>query len=516
MPIFNRAKQEELEKEKLLNHELTDLKYTSLQEALLGEISLNSNDAKITRFLFPYERVIALISFHNKIVFARDTAADLEIAPLLYWTKLKESETAAILRSPEARLNEDLFKEKFVNFSEDVEAFFRKISLNYTLTSLQSLFEDISSYISVETAIYPSTEAIVKFLSEENGLPITSIDSILAKRKDMTHKIEQLIGIDVPYSSVVLRNELFGFTEFESEEEKMVYAASEADATLQDIEDIARGFSWIDILKSVYKLQSKEIIRVEFPDEKEELPEVFEIQKPYEKIFRLTESLDSDLSELVEKVFQISSDKDLAVSLAKNNDLLEDRIFEIENTLIKKLKAENYHSFLELDPEIQDSIRVLVLDRTEANQKRKLILEKIDSLLIDDPEDNLDAKLKNTISLKLDGISAAVDEIPELEVETDKNSFHIPEDEPDFNFNDARLVEDEDGNLSVEEIEDVEEEEELEDALALEEIVDLANSVHHISEEEVAPVPFEIDFDSLEKHLRKLSEEKPAFRSTAI
>jgi len=511
MALFNKNK-EDSERDRILGQEIKNIRYVSLTEALEGEISINSKDAKITYFTFPNERVFTVISASGQVLLARDSERPVDLTSYLYWSDLSETSKSNVLVLASGNpLNEGIIGVVNSRVPEATPTL-KKAIYDTTLEALKVIFDEFGTYETIDTEIYKNNE-VVKLLSNQ-GFDLDTVETTVIAAQNRAEELERLLGIAVGYSYAKLSETQLSPGELITPEDKLVYAAANADATIEDTLVIASGFRWVTVLQKIHDLVEAGIISIEIDAPFEALPDSFEILHPYEKLFRLTHELSSELEPLVERVFDISGDRELALKLAQDNATLELRVLEVEDMLIRKLKGEVYDDFQDLDAEIQDSVRVLILDRESANEKRTAILTRLKALTLDDTETIADDQLRELIGLKLVGIEVATNKLPHFEPDLSNNHFDVPDEEPSFNFNDARLIQNSEGEFQVEEIETHEGLDEDEDALAIHELVHLVNS-------EAEPVvPNELDLDQLDSHLSSSftssRRRKRAFRATEL
>ncbi len=507
MALFNKNK-ENSERDRILGQEIKNVRYVSLTEALEGEISINSKDAKITYFTFPNERVFTVISAAGQILLARDSERPVDLSSFLYWSDLSEaSKSTVLMLSGGNPLNEGIIAAVNAKAPEAIPTL-KKAIYDTTLEALKVIFDEFDTYELIDTELYKSNE-VVKTLSNQ-GFDLSTVETTIVSSQNRVEELERLLGVTVGYNFAKLREASVPNFELVTPEEKLAYAAANADATLNDTIEISSGFRWVNILQRVHELVEAGIINVEIDAPFEALPDSFEVLHPYEKLFRLTHELTSDLEPLVLKVFDLSGDLELVTKLAQDNSTLEARVLEVEDMLIRELKGEIYEDFDDLEHDVQGSVRVLLLDRESANEKRASILKRIKDLTLDDSETIADDQLRELIGLKLIGIEQATNQLLYFDADLSETNFEVPEEQPSFKFNDARLVKTAEDEFQVEEIEHTGEELVEEDTLAIHELVTLVNS------EAVVPA-VELDLDELDRHLASFGpsrRRKRAFRAT--
>lgn len=451
MALFGKNSQS-VERDRMLNQEFVTIRYTSLLEAFHGESSTGSQDYKVITFTFPEDRKIVFLTMRGKVFLARDSARPVNLKNFLYWSDLSEEIKSSILvLTQDAPLNEHVLAIVADRVPKALSVL-RGVINDFTTEAIIYVAKHFDDYVSIETDVAGKAPAAMKLLGNQ-GISFERIEKIVSNADFARENLEKMLGISGVSSEKVALSIVDQEKTDDTYEGRFVFGAAEADCTLEETWEQSSGFSWQSVLEKLQELVSKELVAVKVQENFEELPSDFEVKMSYEKFFRLTKNLQGDLKPLVEKVFVVSADLDLALRLTEDNRILEERVLEVEDNLIRSLVKEKYADFDDLPEEIQASVRVLILDRQEANDKREEILKRLQNLIVTDTHSAVDDQLYSSLDLKLAGVRDATYEVPAIDVaeEIDTN-FSIPEEEIDFNFRDARIV-DHDGESVVEEFE---------------------------------------------------------------
>jgi hypothetical protein len=449
MGLFNRRPQKDADKERFLSAKLTEVRYTSLQELVVGEVSLNSDDAKAVTITFPQDRTVKLWVADDKLIAATDSAGTVDFKEFLYWIDASESLKSTLITEVKELTPSSLpaLKTKAPELYDDFVGY----TADYTVEALKWASENLDSYTGVDTQIFKQ-EAVVEALAG-NGIEITELDEYVAKRRAEEANTDRLIGITgVAHSDVKLSLKDSSYSST-TPEEMFILAAGDADSTLAEAIELGNGFSALSLLETVKNLYDAKVIGLAFAtDLGLQLPDLTEIPlKPYERIFIPTE-LGTPILPVTERVFEQSAWRDAILVISQDNDKLEERIDGIEDKLIKELADEDFVEFAELPGDVQASVRLLLKEREAHNEKRVAILNKIrENLLVDEPE------LSGVIDAKLAGIDAAGVRFDLVDLTSAENDFDIDEHELEFKFNDGVISKDANGDPFIRELAEGEE-----------------------------------------------------------
>lgn len=459
MGLFNRRQPKETDKERFLGAKLHETRYESLQELVIGEVSLNSADSKVVSISFPDERVVKIWVADNKVIAAIDTSNPVDLREFLYWIDASDGAKSILITEVK-----ELTPEAIPSISSLAPALyddFLSYANDYTFETLKWADANLASYTSVDTQIF-KLKRVTSALKD--GVSITEIATTLQARRKEEDKLAQLIGLaGIPYDAAMLSYMVQSYLG-ETPEERFILAAADAGSSLQDAFDLADGFSVLNLLKAVHELDEKHVISISFTtDELSQLPDLTDAPiKPYERIFVPTDMGD-DMSTLAEAVFEQSAWREAAMDLVSDNSKLEERINVIEEKLIKELAQESFAEFQDLPGDVQASVRLLLNEREAHNNKRTAILEKIrENILVHDYRP--DAELTELIDLKLRYIAAAVIRFTLDELSVADNDFEIDEPELEFQFKDGVIETDPNGEPFIREVADDEELDVLENA----------------------------------------------------
>lgn len=439
MALFQKRSREEIERDRILNQEFATLRYKSFAEAIKGEASVGSNDFKVTTIVFPEEREIVVLTMEGKIFLARDTARPVDLATFLFWSDLPaETKSAILMLAHDVPLNEHILGAVAEKTPEALPAIRGAIN-DATAEAVSYALKNFDSYLSIDTNVALKAPRAMKILGGY-GIPFDRIESLVKQTDDERAQAEAALRLaDKNYSEVLLNLKKESFVD-DTYEGRFLLAAAEVDCSLQDAWDQSAGFSWVAILEKLQELVANEIVELKFPQVRAALPDNFEVVMSYEKLFRVTKGMNAELEPLVAQVFVVSSDLETALRLAEENAILENRVREIEDHLIKVLLTEEYETFEDLSPITQDAVRVLVLDRQQNNAKRAAVLHKLQALVLVESELPVEQEFKKVLNAKLSGIEGATDVVPRIEHEPTTSSFEQIDEPVEFNYRDGLIV----------------------------------------------------------------------------
>lgn len=508
MALFSKEKRIS-DREKFLGQELKSTRYDNLADALVNEVSLGSQDSKFTRLTFPEAREIIILTAAGKIILARDSSRPVLLSDFLYWTELTADDKSALLiLANDTPLNENHLA-GIASEAPDALTVIHKAILDSTQEALLYAHRNFDSYETIDTDLFRNPE-VVEQLSPQ-GIDLLAVAELMESSDFREGELQRILAIAAiePEELQLVRNSE-GKNVTYLPEKRFVLAAAEAEATLADIYVISSGFRWLNVLQRLHELVEEDLVNIKTTGLSDALPDDISIQRPHEVIFHLTLDVEEPLDELVESVFSFSGDIDLAKSLAEKNSILEERVFEIEDWIIRELATEEYETFDDLPEDFQISLRGLILERREINEKRQQFLERLANLILEDSQSTEDELLREKIHLKLRGISLAVDKLPISHESVEDSGFQLAEDKPEFNFNDGRIIQAGDGESAVEHLAEIPEEEVLEEEqVDLEELIKLALEENPLAAAQAkitenAPV----DLDLLDEHIARLGSRR--------
>lgn len=509
MALFSKEKRIS-DRERLLGQELKRSRYNNLADALVNEVSLGSQDSKFTRITFAEDREIIILSAAGKIILARDSHRPVILSDFLYWTDLSASaKSTLLLLANDTPLNENLLSAIALK-EPDALAVIHKAILDSTHEALLYAHRNFETYETIDTDLFRNPD-VVKQLSPQ-GIDLLEVAQTVESNDLREDELRRILAMaDVAPEDLQLIRDSHEKSGTYLPEKRFVLAAAEAEANLADTYAIASGFRWVSVLQRLHELVEEDLVNVKITTISDALPDEIVIQRPHEVIFHLTLDVEEPLDTLVESVFSFSGDIDLAKSLAEKNTILEERIFEIEDWIIRELATEEYQDFDDLPEDFQISLRGLILERREINEKRQQFLERLGALIIDDVQSTEDELLREKIELKLRGIGLATDNLPASHESVEDSGFHLAEDKPEFNFNDGRIIQAGDGESAVEHLEEAVDDEIVteEDQVDLEEMIKLALEENPLAAppvQEVSSVP--VDLDLLDEHIASLAKRR--------
>ena len=404
MGLFKSRPKKESDKERFLGVKLSEVRYNSIQELVIGEVSLNSDDSKLITINFEDERVVKIWVASDKVIAATDSVNPVDFRKFLFWIEASDGLKSILIS--EAK---ELAPDSLPSISTLAPALYKSFigySHDYTIEVLNWVESHFGTYTDVDTQIF-KLPRLVDALAN-NGIDSRKIYEAIIDRREAELELNRLIGIaGVDYKEVMLELLNTAYVA-RTPEARLVLAASEAGSSLYDTFDLSTGFSHLKLLQVIKELGDSDVIDVSFnSDSDSELPELTGRPiKPYERVFVPTD-LGQPLKELSEVVFAQSAWLDSVRDLVTDNATLEDRIAEIEDKLIQELSDESFVEFAELSGSVQVSVSLLLNEREAHNNKRVAILEKIlENILV--RESALDAKLQEVIDEKLAYIAAAI------------------------------------------------------------------------------------------------------------
>lgn len=462
-------------KEKLLGSQLVESRYSSLSDLLLGELNLNSEDAKKVTMTFPGDRTVQIWASSGEIVAATDSARPINYQEFLYWHKAP-AKTKSSLITDVSVLSPETYATS-VATAPELQKILQTALLNSTVQTLLTVRADFDTYESAETSIVNLPET-VEALSA-NAIQLQSVEETLnrtAAREDSA--LSKLGASDVSRSDVTLHL-LDDSASVSGPENLFAVSAADAESNVAEALSFANGFLAADILEAILELNDSEIIKVELPAS-EELPDLVDVTfKPYERIFTIT-SVGADLTNDVERVFNGSPWHDTAVALVHDQKELEDRVVSIDDQLIYELSGESFDSFDDLPTDVQSSLAILLRERSGLNSARVGLLRKLqDNILVEDET------LTSVIQVKLDGIDAAVIRVELPNLEPQDHDFVIDEQELTFEAPDAVVGVDENGDPVIREANgDEPEEDEVDTVAFFEKMTEVSNTVESSDEDD--------------------------------
>lgn len=476
MGLFNRRPPKDSDKERFLGAKLTEARYDSLQNLVIGEVSLNSDDSKVVTITFGEDRIVKLWVSEDRVIAATDSGKPVDFREFLYWINASDGLKSNLISNvkelgPEAlpsieSLAPALY-DSFLGYSND-----------YMIETLKWASANFDSYTSVDTQIFKLKRVTDAFANA--GITITTIDDSLSSRKKEEETTDRLIGIaGVDHSTVILSFGKNRAYDASTPEESFILAAAEADSNLEDALELGNGFSVLALLETVKNLSDLHAIEITFAtDSSTQLPDLTDGPlKPYERIFVPTE-LGAPLYELAEEVFAQSAWREAILDIAQDNEKLEHRITVIEDKLINELADESFVEFVELPGDVQASVRLLLNEREAHNEKRTAILKKIrENILVEEEA------LTTLIDEKLAAIALAVVRFDLIDLSTVENDFDIDEQELEFKFNDGVIQRDANGDPFIREIAEGEDFYELEDTVPSSDFFDQVSELQETDED---------------------------------
>lgn len=449
MGFFDRFSSKDKAKERFLGAKLSESRYSSLEELVIGEVGLNSADSKLITITFSDEKDIKIWVTEDKIIAASFSERPIELREFLYWFEASEG-TKSVLISEIGILTPDALPSVSSLAPQVFDTIVSYIA-DYMNESLKWANENFDSYLTVDTEIFKLPRVIGALTPRgiRTG-ELTSSLFAIAEQEEQTAKLIGIAGVDRSKVLFAINN----LTTPVTPEEKVIVSAAQSASNLEETIELANGFSTSKLLNTAFQLAENDVIDISIAsDATWELPELSEMPlKPYENIFIPT-SLGEDITELSEQVFAQSSWLDSIRAMVSDNNALERRIAEIEEKLIKLLAEESFAEFADLPEDAQSSIRLLLNEREAHSEKRHELLSSIKSqILVQQYE--IDEKLDGLIDTKLEGIEEAAVKIelvtPAFEIE---NDFDLDEHAPEFNFNDGVIETNDDGETFIREIE---------------------------------------------------------------
>jgi len=459
MGLFDRKSSKSKDKERLLGAKLADVRYTSLQELLIGEASLNSDDAKLVTIHFDDERTVKVWVAEDKVIGAVDSAHTVSFREFLYWIDAPAVVKSELITKVRELAPTTLPLAVGLPSVQENVALKDLLRSHVTVSGVEALLEAaklIANYRSVETSIF-KTQSVVAELTPY-GISLTALDEKLSGVRKLEHEASQVLGITEYERYEVLLGLGKKAGSPDSPEEKFILAAANAGSNLDEALELGDGFSKLELLRALRRLVDLGEVELSYTVEDDlELPELLSVPvKPYERVFTPTAIGDS-LLPAVEKLFANSDWRESALALATDNEKLEDRVNAIEDQLIKELADEEFVAFAELPGDVQASVRLLLKEREAHNGKREAILKRLqEDVLVAENE------VSPLIAEKLAGIAQAGIHFDFSDVTPGTHDFELDEQELEFNAKDAVIGTDANGDPFIRDLaegEEVEEEE---------------------------------------------------------
>lgn len=448
MGLFSKRPKKDTEKERFLGAKLTEARYSSLQDLVIEEVSLNSDDSKTVTITFTDERVVKIWVANDKVIAAIDSSKPVDFREFLYWIEASDGLKSILI----SEVNE-LTPDALPSISTLAPALYKKF-IDYvqanTVEVLKWASENYGAYTSVDTQIF-KLRRIVDVLAG-SGIPLLHLEDVLSARRSEEAELDKRIGtagIDYRNVTLSLRE---GSHVAVTPEERLILAASTAVSSLYDTLELSSGFSALTLLQTIQAFGDSDVIDVTFTEDvNSQLPELTDVPiKPYERVFVPTD-LGPPLRELATEVFAQSAWKESVLERVSDNEALEERIDAIEAKLIKELSDEFFVEFAELPGDVQSSVRLLLNERTAHNEKRTVILNSIsENILVQ--AGGVDEQLQQVIDEKLAYIAAAVIRFDLIDLTPVENDFELTEPELEFKFSDGVIENDANGQPFVREV----------------------------------------------------------------
>lgn len=354
-------------------------------EALLGEISSGSHDVKETVVTFANRKVIVR-SASGVIKSAFDTGLDLSLDSRFYWTEDATENEAGLKAVIELNHSEAFTKySTFIGNHPDLKAFLASSLEAYTISVIQKTVADFGTHEKVRTEII-NDNATAKAV-EDLDFFTDSVESLKSRIEDIKTREQSALstlGISRFKSSEVGLSIDGNSLELETDVERFVYAAAENKASLEEMEQLSRGFVWADVLEALVKLSASDI-NVNFPGSNTSLPdlsdfdngssdlsqEYHDIENPFED----DEELEDKNSVLVARPLE-----GIIVEMVNNRD--EEYVFgsAIEEDdgsfMYETLHDNDSHLFTEgVSDSIEDDVRrVLSHDSVPSRVKEEVVV----------------------------------------------------------------------------------------------------------------------------------------------
>lgn len=354
-------------------------------EALLGEISSGSHDVKETVVTFANRKVIVR-SASGVIKSAFDTGLDLSLDSRFYWTEDATENEAGLKAVIELNHSEAFTKySTFIGNHPDLKAFLASSLEAYTISVIQKTVADFGTHEKVRTEII-NDNATAKAV-EDLDFFTDSVESLKSRIEDIKTREQSALstlGISRFKSSEVGLSIDRNSLELETDVERFVYAAAENKASLEEMEQLSRGFVWADVLEALVKLSASDI-NVNFPGSNTSLPdlsdfdngssdlsqEYHDIENPFED----DEELEDKNSVLVARPLE-----GIIVEMVNNRD--EEYVFgsAIEEDdgsfMYETLHDNDSHLFTEgVSDSIEDDVRrVLSHDSVPSRVKEEVVV----------------------------------------------------------------------------------------------------------------------------------------------
>lgn len=273
---------------------LLEKDYKNLPEALNGELSNGSLDAKETVIYFEDHKVtVVSIAGVIKSIYNEDDAVLL--AERLYWTDELSSAEEDLVREADKNIS-DLIS----NYNELVTKYpqakntLQEVLYDYTLSVLHKTSSQFATHKKIRTEVITSKAMFDDI--EKRDFFTGSIDS-LREHAEAMEKTERLNLISLGISGFsedevslsVLTEES---QEFETDAKRFAFAAAQNESSLSRVRELSFGFVWPEVLTALHELSEDGIIKASFPGSDDALPlpddfnteseEYCEIENPFE------------------------------------------------------------------------------------------------------------------------------------------------------------------------------------------------------------------------------------------
>lgn len=256
MPFFYRKKDKEEYKKQLLDVFLPSREYSSLQDALVGEASLQSKDSKRIIITFGKE-IVSFFTKSGNLVGIHNPHSNFHFLSRVYWSELSTYEAQSIQELPSSTIEDYIsYKEILSDRASLVKDIYFSSNFNDLIEFSKSFKRDMNVRSEI---LVGQTDKFIKSL-DFMKIPLDSIQSRVSDEESRVQKLKE----DINFTKIAdnsLRSLVDKSPDF-TDSERLVFAAAEKSATLQDIVDNSAGFLLSEVLESFKKLKESQKILV--------------------------------------------------------------------------------------------------------------------------------------------------------------------------------------------------------------------------------------------------------------
>lgn len=303
--------------------EIPEFNFDDFEKAISDITGKGSQDVKQLDITLKDDSKMFVYVENGKVSFAYSESNPLNIETRLYWIdeEIESSQKVqAILHSTDNYF--EIYNRFMDEDSKELSSKIEEIYRNYTLSTLEFGRKVGIKSMFIEMMIDANVVLMIRSANFISILP-----SNLNKALDFAKQAEELAYKPISNSeyneiklyidnNMVTTNDgdkrIIEINDGETDEERLVIAAAESSATLQDVKDNSSGFQWQEVLQATADLIYSN--KIEYEDSGENIVEELKIEIPVEEELDMTSIID-EIEENVTEVEDFMSEEDEDVSI---------------------------------------------------------------------------------------------------------------------------------------------------------------------------------------------------------